>query len=493
MNNDRQELHLNQDNADKLKRQMELDNPKMPFWCYKNEKDEIKVNFKALGELIQKEHNYLFITNKNKETLYEYNYRLGYWLPISKGSILKAIHDKLVGANQWQSSIQNTAYNFIYSGIPRKQFQDTIGRPPEMAFNFLNGVYNWNTGQLEPHNKKYYFEGCTNYLLDMTNVETPETDKYFNLLFGENAKTIMEFIGYMFYPSYEPIQCFVILKNDGGDGKSWFVNHIIKPMFGKDNISNISLTQLANEKDNKFKLKELFHKSVNVSSELSEDENHILPTGTLKKLTGNDGITADVKGKDDIDFTNYAKLLILTNPLIAFRDDSKGFRRRVYIILAHKILNFESIIDINKIDTERGAFAYKCIKLAKKAMKRKELTKTNSINQLVNEWMLDNDPVQQFINEMIIIKSDETEPQEDVKNAYDNWSHDNGYKPYGKIKFREKMAKKGFIVHDERPLNKTTGKRYYIHQYTGIMLNDKANRKAHGDYVVKRWSMKGKP
>ncbi|UWI43863.1 hypothetical protein [Lactobacillus paragasseri] len=169
-------------------------------------------------------------------------------MPISKGSISKAIHDKLTSVGKWTSQNQRKSYEFINSGIPRKQFQDTIGHPPEMAFNFLNGVYNWSTGKLEPHNKKYYFKGCTNYPLDMANNETSETNKYFKLLLGENAKTMMEFIGYSFYPSYEPIQCIMILKNEGGDGKTWFTNHVINAMFGTNNVSNISLDQLADVK-----------------------------------------------------------------------------------------------------------------------------------------------------------------------------------------------------------------------------------------------------
>lgn len=471
----------------KQHKENEKKKPEMPFWCYRDENGNVKVNFKSLGDLIQREHNYLFIMLKDKETLYEYNSKLGYWFAISNGSINKAIHDKLVEAKQWSSTTQSTTYKFIYSGIERKTFNSTLGKAPRMAFNFLNGIYNWENDKLEPHNKEYYFEGCTNYALNMDKMETPETDKYFNLLFGENAKTMMEFIGYMFYPSYEPIQCFLILKNEGGDGKTWFTNHIINSMLGSANVANISLNQLANEKDNKFKLKELFHKNANISSELSEDESKILPTATVKKLSGNDNFNGDVKGKDDINFANYAKMLILTNTLIHFRDDSDGFRRRANIMPAHKIPNFESTINERKIKEERGIFAYKCIRLAKEAIKRGDLTKTDSIKKMVNDWILDNDPVQQFINDCIIKAPGKKENALDVIQAWKNWCKENDYIPLGKTNFKNKMIKKGFNYHIERPRDQDGNllpRQYY---FTNMKLNENANPKGSYNPEINRF------
>ncbi|WP_279038162.1 DNA primase family protein [Lactobacillus taiwanensis] len=460
--------------------------PSFPAWCYidENDNDKVKVNIVSLGKLIQKEHNYLFITNKDKETPYEYNDQLGYWSPIPKGAISKAIHDKLASVGKWTSQNQNKTYDFINSGIPRKQFNDTIGKQPKMAFNFFNGVYNWNTGQLEPHKKEYYFEGCTDYSLDMSNNKTPETDKYFKLLLGENAKTMMEFIGYSFYPSYEPIQCLMILKNEGGDGKTWFTNHIINDLLEKNNVSNISLDQLADEKNNKFKPAELFHKHVNISSELGEDESVLLSTAPLKKYTGNDWINADKKNKNDIHFQNYAKLLIITNTLVHFRDDSRGFSRRVYIMPAHKIPEFEHTIDENKIKAERGAFAYKCIQLAKDAMKHHTLTKTSSINQWVNNWMLDNDPVQQFINECVDTMQNEKAKALDVYQAWINWCGENKYNPLGKTNFKNKMIKKGFKYHEQRERDqegKMLPREYY---FLNMKLNENAKPKGKYNPVV---------
>ncbi|UWI43864.1 primase-like DNA-binding domain-containing protein [Lactobacillus paragasseri] len=134
------------------------------------------------------------------------------------------------------------------------------------------------------------------------------------------------------------------------------------------------------------------------------------------------------------------------------------------------------------MEAERGAFAYKCIELAKDAMKRKPvegkryLTKTNSINQLVNNWMLDNDPVQQFINDCVEYAPGEQENALDVVQAYKNWSYDNDYKPLGKNNFKNKMIKKGFNYHYERKYDSATKKRlprkYY---FTNMMLNENAN------------------
>ncbi|MDB6255191.1 DUF5906 domain-containing protein, partial [Lactobacillus amylovorus] len=206
-----------------------------------------------------------------------------------------------------------------------------------------------------------------------------------------------EFIGYCFYPSYEPIQCIFILKGDGGDGKSKFSN-FLKDLLGKESVSHIGLKDLASNKENNFKLSELFHKNLNISAELKDTPEN-LNTAILKQLSGNDSNNSSVKGQKDLDFISYAKLLIHTNELVTFRDTSKGWRRRIFIIDFHSISNFEKTIDWSKIEKEYGAFVYQCILLANEAIKRKALTSTDSILNNRNEWIHSNDPLQSFIDE----------------------------------------------------------------------------------------------
>lgn len=154
---------------------------------------------------------------------------------------------------------------------------------------------------------------------------------------------------------------------------------------------------------------------------------------------------------------------------------------------AHKIPNFESTIDERKIKEERGIFAYKCIRLAKEAIKRGDLTKTDSIKKMVNDWILDNDPVQQFINDSIIKAPGKKENALDVIQAWKNWCKENDYIPLGKTNFKNKMRKKNFNYHYERKRDQEGNllpRQYY---FTNMKLNENANPKGSYNPEINRF------
>ena len=67
-------------------------------------------------------------------------------------------------------------------------------------------------------------------------------------------------------------------------------------------------------------------------------------------------------------------------------DTAKSWGRRVVVVDFNSIKDYKNL-DWNKINEERGAFAYKCIHLAKEAIKRGELTSTSSIENKRKKWV----------------------------------------------------------------------------------------------------------
>lgn len=455
---------------------------KLPEWIkeipdkHNPEEVKLKVIPTNLGNKILKENDYLIITNEGKEKLYEYNQRYGYWAEIPKGNLTHVVHAKLESENVWKAIDETNTYKFLLSKIERKTFDETFGKQPPLKFNFDNGVFNWETMKLEDH-EKTKFDYFTNYspiTLDMANKPTPETDKYFKNFFGDSAKTMKQAVGYAFYPRYEPIQEFIILYGNGGDGKSWFLNNWLTNAVGKNLTANIALNELAETKGTNFKLSELFGKYINISSELTSDENKIMDTAILKRITGGENINASVKGSKDINFKPYAKLFIATNELIAFRDDKAGFKRRPYVIQCHKIKDFKNEINQEKLKEEMGSFIYKCIKEVNPLIEagKQELTYSESTRKLNNKWFLDNDPIQQFIDECLIINNDGKEDKEKVENVYKNWCHDNNLRSLSTRRFINKMKDKGFGYEDHyltAPDKK--GSRKHNYTYTGFNFN----------------------
>lgn len=86
---------------------------------------------------------------------------------------------------------------------------------------------------------------------------------------GENITPIKEFIGYAFYPSYKPIQAFIMIISNGGDGKTTFANYLQK-MLGKENVAHVSLENLSDDRSNNFSLSERLGKYLNIHDDISK-------------------------------------------------------------------------------------------------------------------------------------------------------------------------------------------------------------------------------
>ena len=277
----------------------------------------------------------------------------------------------------------------------------------------------------------------------------------------------MEFIGYIFYPSYEPIQLFVILLSPGGDGKTTFMNHLTT-LVGNENTSFVSLIDLADKRPNNFSHSELYNKYLNEYDDISNA--YIPDTTVLQKLTGGSSITAPVKNRPGITLFNYAKLLFASNDLPSFSNTTNAFLRRINVIKFFKINNFEQTINMKKVKKERGEFVYKCMVLARDAMKRKEIKQTESIIAQRNNWIEDNDPIKQFINEDCTLAPTEEVDENDLYGTYKVWCIKYNFKPVNKTKFKKELENKGIFrsVENKRIDGEKRKRRYF---YKGISLN----------------------
>ena len=415
-------------------------------WVYYDEKNtRYRVDTVKLGRLLLSKYKLLSVRNGSKNELYLYHPQTGVWELISKDYLSNLIAVKLEAVNLWNDYTSARTKKYILELVEQKTFKTTFGGEPPLKFNFANGVWNWEKRKLEQHTHEDYFVSVTDYALETAGT-TPETDKYFKLVFGENEKTVREFIGYSFYPSYEKIQALLVLLGSGGDGKSTFFKQFLEQLIGCDNTASVSLRDLASGRDNNFKLRELQPKYVNTSSELSDFENRLIDTATLKHLTGGDKFNASVKGSVDIRFANYAKLWIATNELVSFRDTSRWWSRRIFVVDFHKIKNFKTEINWEKIRQERGAFAYKCILAAYEAFERGTLTVTPLIEARRKDWQTENDSVQAFLDDICETGTDFKADRKDLYNAYTIWCEVEHIHPLQAKNSTKSMKDKGFEV-----------------------------------------------
>lgn len=141
----------------------------------------------------------------------------------------------------------------------------------------------------------------------------------------KDVETILDFLAYCLWREYK-FHKILILHGEGRNGKGTLCK-LISSFFGNKQVSTESLDQLLNSR---FSSSQLFGKFVNIDQDLSEKK--LTKTGVLKKLSGNDQLSAERKFQPQFNFTNFAKMIVVTNELPEVNDDTIAFFSRLIII-----------------------------------------------------------------------------------------------------------------------------------------------------------------
>jgi len=141
------------------------------------------------------------------------------------------------------------------------------------------------------------------------------------------AKTIIEFIGYCLYWSNN-LEKWLLLYGYGENGKTRLIL-LIKGFLGDSSVVSKTLQALVG---NRFATSSLFGKRANIVGDLSSAS--ISDTGMIKTITSLDGISAEKKGKDAFEFVPTTKLIMSTNrpPRISAAEQTHAFFRRILFI-----------------------------------------------------------------------------------------------------------------------------------------------------------------
>lgn len=424
---------------------------KTPDWLYTSRSGELSVYMPLLVQEVFSKYNFLIVEHEAKDILHIYKKDFGCWFRVSKDKIKSIVAPMLVKYGVWTANKENDASKLIYSSIKRVTYANSIGNINARYTNFINGVWDWQNMELIPHSPSYYFTSVINIKLDPDNkTGCPETQKWLKLSLGENYLPMMEYIGYSLYRSYEPIQAFVILHSPGGDGKTTFMNFLVNDIFGISNVSNVSLKDLASDKENNFKLSELIGKLVNSYDDISRDI--IKDMSVLRVLTGGGPVNASVKGYPDVQFSNFAKLLFACNTLPDFKEFDQAVKRRINVFEFFRIDDFKNIIDMDKVKKEIPAFIFECMLLAKKAFNHPDhlLTQTPSAKNARDNWLYDNDAIAQFIEDVCYIEPNANVNIIDFYQAYSNWCNESGKHPLSRNKFVRELKNKGYTIEQKR-------------------------------------------
>jgi putative DNA primase/helicase len=288
---------------------------------HKDDKDKYHLKIVPFQEFMNKKHMLKFL--EKERTFFRYNGQCYEECSDDRlNNICQAELDK-----HRELFTPSSKANFIHFAIGNdlvdmeKAFKDQI-----RYLTLQNGLYDLSKYNLISHDSGIFTTNLLPYDYD-PDAECPRWLQYLDEVFLSDVATILfvqEAVGYAFHKSIPKAVLFFLI-GDGGNGKSVFID-VISSLCGKDNVCNISLNRLNDEKY----LPELFGKMINVSGETPSAKQ--MNTDLIKSVVAGDWVTGREVYKKPSKFKPYAKHYLGMNTLPEIDDNTHGMWRRIHVI-----------------------------------------------------------------------------------------------------------------------------------------------------------------
>lgn len=328
-----------------------------------NKSIDKKFNPRQYTELILKKFE---IKSDVVGRLWKYNSLDGIWKDNGEDYLKSVLRkDLLINSHRKINYVNEVIADVKQYMYEEKYFEE----PPAHLIPFNNKIYDLKNDKFLDFDPKFFFMTKIPVNIDTENKTCPLIDSMFKMFVGNDRKIdLYELAAYCLYRKY-PSAKFFLLSGDGRNGKSTYMN-LLEMLLGKENRTSVNLKSISSDK---FSAQSLYKKLLSVSVEL--DSFILRNTALIKQLTGRDPIRAEKKYKDEFEFVNYAKIVIVANEKITTTDKTYGFSRRVKIInFVAKFKEGENddpdILDKITQDELEG-FADVCLQTLKDLYKRK--------------------------------------------------------------------------------------------------------------------------
>ena len=426
-----------QKNEDDLKKEREEDKKKMATYSkeYESRVGILKLDNYVDNVKLFYETKPFFYDKSNMWWLWNSN-DLKYEMA-DEVDILNEIDSELKFAGQTINTKFRANYLNAFKSVGRKNIPKDI---PETWVQFKNGIYDYKTGDLIEPSPEYF--SCNVIPHDIGESEdTPNMDRIFEEWVGKDrVKLLYEIIAFCMIPDY-PLQRIFAFIGGGSNGKSCYLN-LLKKTIGQENCASVELERLVKT----FGTANLYKKLICLMGETNFDK--IDKTGIIKRLSGNDLIEFEFKGKNIFSDHNYAKLIIATNSLPSSSDRTRGFYRRWIIIPFNSVFDEKKEILKEVPDQEYSNLCKKCLVILKELIERRTFDKEVSVEEKQKEYEKHSNPLLHFIQEVCIVSDNEKVP---VFEFYDR------FMAYLKQRSKREMSKKevGLLMREEGFESKT--------------------------------------
>ena len=166
---------------------------------------------------------------------------------------------------------------------------------------------------------------------------------------------------------------------------------------------------------------------------------------TLKKVLGEDTLSAEAKGKDAVSFKSYAKLIFSTNELpIVKAEKTNGFYRRLLILTMNRLPEKREPDFFDRLSAEIDDFIRISVKALERMYQAKKITESPGSIEAVKRLRCDSDTVEAFLNDRIVRNPEGRIKKLDLYRSYEGFCYDLERTSLTKQNFYRSMRAKGF-------------------------------------------------
>lgn len=322
--------------------------------------------------------------------------------------------------------------------------------------NVRNGMLEWKTGKLLPHDHK---------LLSITQIDTvydpkaksEDLEKFMSAIFPPDCTPLVEeFLGYMLIPSTALQKAFVAI-GAGGNGKGTFLK-IVKSLLGEDNVSAISIHQI---EEDRFATAALIGKLANIYHDL--DPRILQSTGKFKSIVSGDPIGAEQKFKDHYTFEPYARLVFSANEFPRSADKTEAyFDRLIFVEFPNKFRGTtEQILDYDQILVQKPGLLSSLLNRAlaglQRLMKNQRFSDSETSKAAIEAYKRECSNALDFMIESCVKNPVGTITRKEIYEKYVCWCSDQGVRQVSAKNFAKSVREFGAAEHKKDGVRMWTG------------------------------------
>lgn len=270
--------------------------------------------------------------------------------------------------------------------------------------------------------------------------ECPTIDKLFTQWVGDEKETLYDIIAYCMSPKHFFDICFWVIGN-GENGKGLFQT-ILHNIIGENNITTQDLELLSDPKD-RFTKGFMLNKLI---CSLGDGNYGTLKhTKALKTLSGcTDPIRAEIKGGNQINFFNKAKLVGAFNTLPETTDKTMGFYRRQHMTEFKNSFCGQKNPLPSVPEREYTVLTKKCFDRLKIIYEDNSIKGWGSKEERKEKYERLSNPIGIFLKECASEDYDSYIFPKVLYNYYTRWAITNGFNTFRQPEFEARLLNQGF-------------------------------------------------